>query len=335
MKRTVLFLALSALAVATVFVGVVRTGLLEANYEDARVRYGSPPSQFIEIDGTELHYRDEGEGRTLVLLHGSRGNLQQWDGWVAELDGEFRIIRMDALGHGLSGPDGRDDYSAERGIYLLHELLGALGVERFILGGTSSGASRAIRYAAMYPQQVESLLLSTVPLRLPSTSRIRALDRLTFWVHDQVLGTKGTNLYWRAFLRSIYGDPDKVTNETVERYRTLNTLPGQEQRFRERIDVWYASGGPERDYATAGRVTAPTFIQWGGSGPVLPAELFCEIAAAFSSTSPRMVQYSELGHKLIMEDAVRTARDALAFVKTGEVGEACEPADAGRGATAK
>ena len=31
-------------------------------------------------------------------------------------------------------------------------------------------------------------------------------------------------------LRSIYGDPGKVTDELIERYRTLNTLPGQEVR---------------------------------------------------------------------------------------------------------
>ena len=88
---------------------------MRRDYAEAMVRYGSPPSQFMEIDGTKIHYRDEGEGQPLVLLHGSRGNLQQWDGWVAALGAEFRIIRLDALGHGLSGPDGRDDYSAERG----------------------------------------------------------------------------------------------------------------------------------------------------------------------------------------------------------------------------
>lgn len=96
----------------------------------------------------------------------------------------------------------------------------------------------------------------------------------------------------------------------------------------ERLDVWWSSGGPDRDCATAGRVVAPTLIQWGASGPVLPAELLCEIAAAFTSTSPQVIQYSDLGHKLVMEDAVRTARHALAFVKTGAVGKACEPANA-------
>ena len=312
------------LAVAVIFVGAARTGLFEPDHDEAMLRYGSPPSQFMQIDGTQLHYRDEGEGQPLVLLHGSRGNLQQWDGWVAALGAEFRIIRLDALAHGLTGRDGQDDYSAERSIHLLNALLAKLEVERFILGGTSGGASQAVRYAATYPERVDLLLLSTVPLRLPSTSRIRLPDRFIFWAHDQVLGTKATHLYWRAFLRSIYGDPEKVTEQLIERYRTLNTLPGQEQRFRKRLDVWWNSGGPDGDYALAGKVVAPTLIQWGASGSVLPAELFGEIAAAFSSTSPDVIQYPELGHLLVIEDSVRTARDALAFIHSTSVERAAE-----------
>ena len=62
----------------------------------------------------------------------------------------------------------------------------------------------------------------------------------------------------------------------------------------EHLDVWRSSGGPDRDYATAGRVVAPTLIQWGASGPVLPAELLCEIAAAFTSTSPQVMRSTRL-----------------------------------------
>ena len=60
------------------------------------------------------------------------------------------------------------------------------------------------------------------------------------------------------------------------------------------------------------------------SGLVLPSELFCEIAAAFSSTSPRMIQYPDRGHKLVMEAPARTARDALTFIRTGTFGEVCD-----------
>jgi pimeloyl-ACP methyl ester carboxylesterase len=324
-KRLSILVAVLAAALLA-WAAAARSGALDSDPAEARARYGSPPSQFVEIDGTRLHYRDEGQGPVLVLLHGSRASLQQWDGWVAQLGSRFRIIRVDAFAHGLTGPDGRNDYGAERQLQLLDALLVRLGVERFVLGGTSGGATEAVRYTVLHPERVEKLVLSTVPLRLPVTPRTRPLDRAVFWFHDVVLRSYGTDLYWRTFLRSIFGDPDKVTDEMVTRYRILNTQPGQQARFRTRIATWRASGGPERDFALAARVAVPVLIQWGGAGPVLPQELHCTIASAFTGAPVRVITYPDVGHKLVMEDPVRTAQDALAFIVDGSGGTSCPPA---------
>jgi pimeloyl-ACP methyl ester carboxylesterase len=40
-------------------------------------------SRFIHIDGVRIHYRDEGAGPAVLLLHGNFGNLLDWDPWVA------------------------------------------------------------------------------------------------------------------------------------------------------------------------------------------------------------------------------------------------------------
>ena len=314
--------------------------MLDADPAAARALYGAPPSQFLDVDGTRLHYRDQGQGPVLVLLHGSRGNLQQWDGWVHELGGRFRIVRVDSLAHGLTGRDAHDDYGAQRRLLLLNGLLAMLHIDRFTLVGTSSGATEAVRYAVAYPERVEKLLLSTVPLRLPAQSRTARLDTLIFWLHDKVLGTTATNLFWRTFLRGIFGDARKVGPELVQRYRILNSLPGQQQRYRQRIAAWRGDGGPERDYALAARVTAPTLIQWGGAGPVLPRELFCDISAAFKGAQVRVIVYPALGHMLVLEDPVSTAHDALAFIEGGaggaggEGGDTCAAATAGASASA-
>ena len=72
----------------------------------------------------------------------------------------------------------------------------------------------------------------------------------------------------------------------------------------------------------------PTLIQWGAAGPVLPREMHCEIAGAFTGTAVRMISYRDLGHKLVLEDPVRTARDARAFIIDGTGGEGCPAAPA-------
>src|ERR1700726_4656472 len=41
--------------------------------------YGAAPSKFVEIEGMRIHYRDEGAGSPLMLLHGFGSSLYTWD----------------------------------------------------------------------------------------------------------------------------------------------------------------------------------------------------------------------------------------------------------------
>ena len=60
-------------------------------------RYGAPPSRFVEVDGIRIHYRDEGSGPPLLLIHGTSSSLHTWQGWVARLSDHRRVIRLDAI----------------------------------------------------------------------------------------------------------------------------------------------------------------------------------------------------------------------------------------------
>ena len=322
--RILTYLVASLVLIGLVIVVLTANGVLDTDRAQAMTLYGAPPSQFIEIDGAALHFRDEGRGPPLVLLHGSRASLHQWDGWVEELKDDFRIIRVDGAGHGLSGPDANDDYSPDRQTLLLEGLLDHLKIERVYLGGTSSGSNQAVRFAAERPTRVEKLVLSTVPLKLPATRSTPWHWRFVFWLHNDVLRSTGTNWYWRAFLMNIFADPAKVSDAMVVRYRILNNLPGRLDDQQLRIDKWYQWGGPERDFEIAGKVTAPTLVQWGVAGPVLPQDIQCAITEAFKNAEVHVVAYADLGHKLIMEDPGRTARDAAGYLRGEDVGGPCE-----------
>jgi pimeloyl-ACP methyl ester carboxylesterase len=305
-------------------IAFVRLGGLDADPGQALDRYGGPPSKFLTIDGVLMHYRDEGQGPILVLLHGSRASLHQWDGWVSELNGQFRIIRVDAGAHGLSGPDDSGDYSPKRQTDLLAQLLDHLKIDRFFLGGTSSGSIQAVRFAAEHPQRVKKLVLSTVPLKLPATIKTPRSRRFVYWLHHELLKHTGTDWYWRNFLENIFADPGKIDSAMVTRYRILNSLPNQRHRQQLLIDKWYELGGPDRDFKMASRVTSPVLVQWGVAGPVLPKAIQCEITEAFTHTNVRVISYVDLGHKLVMEDPTRTARDAARYLNGENVGGRCD-----------
>src|SRR3954466_6093120 len=83
----VLLLALAALAAA----GYQR----DLSLAELKPRWATGASRFVEVRGTQVHYRDEGQGETIVLLHGTAASLHTWDAWAAELSAHYRVVRLD------------------------------------------------------------------------------------------------------------------------------------------------------------------------------------------------------------------------------------------------
>src|ERR1043165_10199341 len=52
--------------------------------DQLKAKYTNTSSKFIEIDGMQVHYRIEGEGEPLILIHGTGSMLQTWDEWRSE-----------------------------------------------------------------------------------------------------------------------------------------------------------------------------------------------------------------------------------------------------------
>src|SRR5262245_18547849 len=96
--------------------------------------------QYLEADGAQLRFRDEGEGSPVVLIHGWALDLDMWTPPFAALKNAFRVIAYDRRGFGLS-------YGlpmlAQDPVDLEH-LLDARGIERAALVGMSQGARVAL-----------------------------------------------------------------------------------------------------------------------------------------------------------------------------------------------
>jgi len=56
------------------FAGILLTGKFivspDKTFEELAPKYAKAPSQFMTINGMKVHYRDEGEGTPIVLIHG-------------------------------------------------------------------------------------------------------------------------------------------------------------------------------------------------------------------------------------------------------------------------
>lgn len=120
-----------------------------------------PKGRFIEVDGTRLHYTDEGAGPPVVLLHGNVVSAEDWrtSGVSDRLRERHRVIAFDRPGFGHSDrPRGRI-WTAGAQAELLYAAIARLGLPRPIVIGHSWGTLPALFLAARYPDRVGGLVL--------------------------------------------------------------------------------------------------------------------------------------------------------------------------------
>ena len=116
----------------------------------------------VSIDGGRLHYRRQGHGDTVVLVHGFGLDQRVWEPQWSALAAHFDVIAYDLRGFGRSTLPDSAPYAHHED---LRALLDALGVERTHLVGHSLGGGVAASFAVAYPQRTGRVLLSAPLLR--------------------------------------------------------------------------------------------------------------------------------------------------------------------------
>jgi len=115
----------------------------------------SAQTGYADIGGARLYYEVLGEGAPLILIHGGLIDRRMWDGQFEVFARQFRVVRYDARGHGLSR-NSRGDYNDYED---LHALMAHLDIGKAFIAGLSMGGGIAIDFALQYPDMVEALIL--------------------------------------------------------------------------------------------------------------------------------------------------------------------------------
>src|SRR4051812_3500629 len=97
---------------------------------------------FAHVEGVELHWAEQGQGRPLVLLHGLCDSHRTWRLVAPALAAGRRVLTPDLPGHGLSGrPDAT--YALAWYAQVIGAWLDALGLDEIDLVGHSYGGGVA------------------------------------------------------------------------------------------------------------------------------------------------------------------------------------------------
>lgn len=284
---------------------------LEERYQ----KYFNEHSRWLEVGGQEVHYRLEGNplGEVLLLLHGVFSSLHTWDAWVEILKDEFRIVRCDLPGFGLTGPRKDNVYTVASYVAFIKEFLDKLAIERCHIAGNSLGGWLAWEFAYRYPQRVMRLILidaagfndrDSIPTIFKLAKNI-PLKNLISQVAEQITPPK--NLV-EIILKNAYGDNTKVTDTLTERYRDLLMFKGNREVF-----LTLANSKVEDNSYRVKEIETPTLIMWGEKDKWIP--LANAYKFNYNLINSKLIVYEGVGHIPMEEIPEKTAEDARLFLK--------------------
>ena len=254
------------------------------------------PGVYRTIDGVRLRLRDNGprDGPAVILLHGFGASLETWEPWAQALSAEYRVIRFDLPGFGLTGADPSGDYSDARQMKILRELMDQLGVDRASIVGNSLGGRVAWNFAAVHPDRVVSLVLvSPDGFASPGFAYDTPPD-VPFMM--QALPYVAPRSLLRTNMAAAYGRPQALTEATLTRYRDMLLAPGVRRAILARTEQTIL-----RDPAPIlARIKAPTLILWGEKDGMIPISNADDYLKYLPDAT--MVRLPGLGHLPFEED---------------------------------
>jgi pimeloyl-ACP methyl ester carboxylesterase len=288
-------------------------GYADIPVNDLKEKYAPPPSQFIPVNGMDVHFRDEGnpnDSTPIVLIHGTGASLHTFEGWTEGLKQGRRVIRMDLPGYGLTGPFPKGDYAMESYVEFLKSFLDKLDIDRCAIAGNSLGGGIAWRFAEQYPDRVEKLILIDASgYHYKSQSRPIAFEIAKVPLIKNMLKFITPRFVAKSSLENVYADKSLVTDELVDRYFELTLRKGNRQAFIDR----FAAAKDTTAYQRISSIQTPTLILWGEQDQLIPLES----ARRFHADLPNdtLVILPNLGHVPMEENPERSLESVLTFVK--------------------
>ena len=278
--------------------------------EVLEAKYANDASQFMEIAGVRIHYRDEGprDAPAVVLVHANFASLLGWEPWAEALKDKYRVVRLDMTSHGLTGPDPTGDYTLERTMEITEAFIDALGIEKLTIGGTSLGGTVSVFYTMRNPERVNSLILLS-----PGSIEGKEQQARRGKVPDSAYVLK--YIMPRALpeymLTPGYGGGEKPPEELIDRWYDMWMLEGQREAQLDRLGQ-YDSGDIEAVFAD---VRVPVLLLWGEDNTTAKYEQHEEVIHMLpNAASINFVSYPGVGHMAVQQAGAEIAVDVRAFL---------------------
>ncbi|SFK69812.1 alpha/beta fold hydrolase [Geodermatophilus ruber] len=266
-------------------------------------------------DGTEIYYKDWGEGPVVTFSHGWPLNADAWDGQMLFLAQHgYRVIAHDRRGHGRSSQptagNDMDGYADD-----LAALLNFLNVRDATLVGHSTGGGEVARYIGRHgtSRVAKAVLLSAVPpLMLQTEANPEGLPRQVFdGLRAGVAGDRSQ--FYKDLAVQFYGanrDGANVSQGLLDQFWLWSMQAG----------AWgaYASikAFSETDFTEdLTKMDVPTLVMHGEDDRIVPVHDSARKSARLLKNA-REIYYPGGPHGITATNPGRINADLLAFLRS-------------------
>jgi pimeloyl-ACP methyl ester carboxylesterase len=302
--RRLLLIALLVLAVLL----AVNTIVTDNETKAAKADIG----RILELPEGDLQVREDGprDKPAIVFLHGFAASMHWWTELVDRLKDDFRLVRIDLLGHGGSQkPD--SGYSMEHQARQVALALNTLRIQHAVVAGHSMGGIVATALTELDPSLIDGLILIGTPAN-KDAGELPFLARLGFVpVIGEAIQRFATDGMIKSNLeKAFYGDFD-VPDQFVDDFNKM-TYTSYDSSHNESGDYNDETPVSER----LAKFDKPLLVIQGAEDDFVDPE------SARDYQNANIVFFPATGHTPMVERPDETARLVKPFVTNNTRGPA-------------
>jgi pimeloyl-ACP methyl ester carboxylesterase len=254
-------------------------------------------SQFISINGVNVHIKKMGQGDPIfVLLHGFGASLYSWHAVAEPLSQLGTVIAFDRPAFGLTERPltwkGLNPYTPEAQVALTIGLLDHFGIQRAILIGNSAGGTVSMQVALAHPERVSALILVDPLVNkgggspewvrpLLASPQIRRFGPLL----SRQLQSRGSD-----FLFQAWHDPAKFQPEMIELYKK----PFKVENWDKALWEFTLASHPTNVIENLSKFTLPVLVITGDDDRIVPTKNSIQLAGDLPKA--QLVVIENAGH---------------------------------------